>query len=53
MEWIVVPVKGEKIEGVHNGVVAFISLDLFYGTLYLKSLISFDHPLTNPEQPTN
>ena len=45
--------KGEKIEVVHNVVVSFVSVALFYVTLYLAALISFRHPLADPKQPTN
>ena len=53
MERILLLVKGEKIEGVHNVVVSFVSLSLFYGTLFLAALISSSHPLADPKQTTN
>lgn len=53
MEWILLAVKGEKTKGVHNVVVSFVPVALFYGTLYLTDLISFSHTLEDPKQPTN
>ena len=53
MEWIILPVKGEKTEGVHSVVVSFVSVALFYGTLHLESLISLGHPFVDPNQDTN